>query len=159
MTLHADAAIEFAFLSVPVLPLSPVPALEIVELGSGDEPLLQRFFEENPDYFIAVQGAPAAGTEAHKEIHDELASGWNFTKKWVLGYRAGDGPLAAMVNVTTDMLASGVWHIGLFIVATPRRGSGEAHVLISGIEQWAPTHGAEWLRLGVVQGNARAERF
>jgi GNAT superfamily N-acetyltransferase len=141
------------------LPPSPIPTLEVVELGSGDEPLLQQFFEANPDYFIAVQGVPAASTEAHEEIHDELPPGWQFTRKWVLGYKSPDGSLAAMANVTTDMLAVGVWHIGLFMVATSRHGSGDAHVLISGLERWAADHGAEWLRLGVVQGNARAERF
>ena len=64
-----------------------------------------------------------------------------------------------MASITTDMLAKGVWHIGLFMMATSRRGSGDAHLLISGIEHWAAGHGAEWLRLGVVQGNVRAERF
>ena len=45
------------------------------------------------------------------------------------------------------------------MVATSRQGSGDAHLLISGLERWAAAYGAGWLRLGVVQGNARAERF
>ncbi len=31
--------------------------------------------------------------------------------------------------------------------------------LYRGLESWAASHGATWLRLGVVRGNARAERF
>jgi GNAT superfamily N-acetyltransferase len=167
MTLHTDQRTTRGFVARhlvqskhPVaLPPSPIPELEIFELGSGDEPLLQQFFEASPDYFLAVQGVPAASTEAHEEIHDELPPGWQFTKKWLLGYKAPDGSLAAMANITSDMLAVGVWHIGLFMVATPRYGSGDAYLLISGIEQWAAGHEAEWLRLGVAQGNAHAERF
>jgi ribosomal protein S18 acetylase RimI-like enzyme len=30
---------------------------------------------------------------------------------------------------------------------------------MSGLESWAISNGAGWLRLGVVKGNARAERF
>jgi GNAT superfamily N-acetyltransferase len=67
--------------------------------------------------------------------------------------------MVAMANVVTDLLATGVWHIGLFIVATARHGCGEARVLYRGLEDWARSHGAAWMRLGVVRGNARAERF
>jgi predicted GNAT superfamily acetyltransferase len=61
--------------------------------------------------------------------------------------------------VITDLLAAHVWHIGLFIVASARHGNGDARRLHDGLEQWARDHGTHWLRLGVVQGNARAERF
>jgi hypothetical protein len=64
-----------------------------------------------------------------------------------------------MANVVEDLLASGVWHIGTFIVATSRHGTGDAQALYRGLEQWASANGANWLRLGVVTGNTRAERF
>jgi GNAT superfamily N-acetyltransferase len=106
-----------------------------------------------------VYGEPAGPQEAHDEIHGELPAGWSFTKKWLIGYLDPAGALAAMANVTTDLLADGVWHIGLFMVDHARRGSGDAHTLHRGLEAWAKAHGARWLRLGVVQGNARAEAF
>ena len=68
------------------LPPSPIPGVRVVELGSGNEPLLQGFFDANPEYFLITQGEPAAPTEAHEEIHGELSAGWSFTKKWVIGY-------------------------------------------------------------------------
>lgn len=145
--------------SAPSLPPSPLAMLRTIELGSDDEPLLQRFFAENPAYFIAVHGEPAADNEAHEEIHGVPPAAWSFTKKWLVGYVDGAGSLVAMANVITDLLAQGVWHIGLFIVATSRHGSGDAQRLHHGLERWASGHGARWLRLGVVQGNARAERF
>jgi predicted GNAT superfamily acetyltransferase len=67
--------------------------------------------------------------------------------------------LVAMANIISDLLAPGVWHIGLFVVATSRHGTGDAQTLHHGLETWAIANGAHWLRLGVVQGNARAERF
>jgi GNAT superfamily N-acetyltransferase len=141
------------------LPASPVPGLRTIELTPDHEPLLQRFFESNPQYFLAVNGEPAGPGEAHEEIHGQPPAEYGFTKKWLVGYVDAQGSLAAMANVITDLLAPGVWHIGLFIVATSRHGTGEAQVLHRGLETWALANHATWLRLGVVQGNARAERF
>ena len=141
------------------LPRSPIPGLRTIEITSVDEPTLQRFFEANPHYFVAVQGEPAAANEAHEEIHGELPPGWSYTKKWLVGYRDSEDSLQAMANVVSDLLAPGVWHIGLFIVATSRYGTGNAQALYRGLETWAAANGANWLRLGVVQGNVRAERF
>jgi hypothetical protein len=107
----------------PSLPPSPLAALRTIELGADDEPLLQRFFDENPAYFIAVHGEPAAAGEAHEEIHGLPPAGWSFSKKWLVGYVDGAGSLVAVANVITDLLAPGVWHIGLFIVATSRHAA------------------------------------
>jgi GNAT superfamily N-acetyltransferase len=143
----------------PSLPLSPIATLRTVELGLDDEALLQRFFDDNPAYFNAVHGEPANPKEALEEIQAQPPAGWSFTKKWMIGYVDPSGSLAAMAIVVTDLLAPGVWQIGLFIVATVRHGSGDAQRLHQGLERWALNHGARWLRLGVVRGNARAERF
>jgi GNAT superfamily N-acetyltransferase len=141
------------------LPSSPIPNLRIIEPTSIEEPLLQHFFEANPQYFLAVNGEPAGPNEAHEEIHGELPSGWGFTKKWLIGYVDAQNELIAMANIISDLLSPGVWHIGLFVVATSRHGSGDAQTIYRGLETWAKENGAHWLRLGVVQGNARAEHF
>ncbi len=141
------------------LPQSPIHNLRIIELTSEHEPLLQNFFEANPEYFLAVQGEPANPNEAHEEIHGQLPEGWNFTKNWVIGYLDESGSLAAMANIISDSLASGVWHIGLFMVATSLHGTGISKVLYRGLESWAMSNGANWLRIGVVKGNLRAEHF
>ena len=46
------------------LPSSPIPSLRTVELTSAYEPVLQRFFEANPQYFLAVYGERAGPNEA-----------------------------------------------------------------------------------------------
>jgi hypothetical protein len=38
-------------------------------------------------------------------------------------------------------------------------GGGAAHDLYKQLESWMRTNGARWSRLGVVEGNRRAERF
>jgi len=128
-------------------------------LGAAEVPLLQRFFERNAGYFIAVNGEPAGSGEASEEVHGELPAGWPFTRKWVVGIVGADGELVAMVNVVSDLLTRGVWHIGLFMVASERWGQGAGQALLRRLEAWARAGGATWLRLGVVEGNARAERF
>ena len=126
--------------------------------------MLQRFFDANPQYFFAVHGEPARANEAHEEIHGGLPPGWRFTKKWLVGYVDTESNLVAMANIVSDLLAPGVWHIGLFIVATSRfssarHGNGDARTIYRGLETWVIESGAHWLRLGVVEGNTRAERF
>lgn len=141
------------------LPPSPISGVRVVELGAGCEPLLQAFFDANPEYFLAIQGKAAAPAVAHEEIHGELPTGWSFTKKWVIGYVEPSGALIAMANLISDIFAPGVWNISTFIVATKRHGTGEAQLLYQSIERWAMASGAKWLRLGVVMGNSRGERF
>src|SRR5437764_54594 len=111
------------------LPHSALPVLTAIELTAGSEALLQRFFDENPLYFVAVNGEPAGPDEAHDEIHGALPPGWPYTKKWVIGWQTSSGTLAAMATVITDLLARSVWHIGTFIVATSRHGTGDAQAL------------------------------
>ncbi|HET7730987.1 MAG TPA: GNAT family N-acetyltransferase [Usitatibacter sp.] len=126
------------------------------ELAAGDIPRMQRFFEENARYFHAISGAPAPATEGHDEFHSLPPPEWPMGRKWSLGFDAG-GELAGLATLVADLFAAGVWHIGLFMVAEPRWGSGGP--LYRDLEAWMLRQGARWLRLGVVAGNGRAERF
>ena len=134
-------------------------AFHAIELCPEDVPQLQRFFDLNPEYFLAVSGQAPSPHEAHDEIHGSLPEGWPFTKKWIIGFLDERDSLVAMANVVSDLLAPGIWHIGLFIVATRLHGDGAAYLLYAHLEAWTKGRGAQWMRLGVVQGNARAERF
>ena len=146
-------------LQMTTLPPSPSPDLHTIELTPEREAQLQRFFEANPEYYEIYYGEPPGPREAHEEIHGELPAGWSFTRKWLIGYLDSAGEMVAMANVVSDLLAPRVWHIGFLVIATARHGTGLAQALYDGLERWAVESGAEWLRLGVVAGNARAERF
>ena len=87
-----------------------------IEIVADAVPLLQRFFDANPDYFLAVNGEIAGVGEAHEEVHGSLPAGWPFTRKWVVGLVDSNGELVAMLNVVSDLLAAGIWHVGLFMV-------------------------------------------
>jgi len=130
-----------------------------VVLDDDDIPRLQRFFECNPDYFRSVNGEMPAADEAYRELHSTLPDGWSFSWQRSIAFVDGRDDVVAVASVVADLLASGVWHIGLFIVATPLHGTGAARSLYEALERFAATSGARWLRLGVVVGNARAEHF
>ncbi|WP_338570149.1 GNAT family N-acetyltransferase [Pseudomonas canadensis] len=141
------------------LPACSVVGIQVVELGDRDEVELQRFFERAPDYFIAVNGEPATSTEAHEELQGQLPAGWACSRMYWLGYRDLENQLVAVVNIAADLLAVGVWHIGLLLVDARLHGTGLAQRLHADLEAWAAGNGAQWLRLTVVIGNAKAERF
>ena len=143
----------------PSTSLFEVDGYRAVELSAVDVARLQAMFESNPEYFLAVNGRPALPTEADEEVHGQVPAGWSYTKKWVIGFVDASDALIAVANVVSDLLAVSVWHIGLYLVATRLHGTGVAHVLYRGLEAWTRREGASWLRLGVVAGNARAERF
>lgn len=141
------------------LPGCAIEGIRVVELLGHDEAELQRFFERAPDYFIAVNGEPATSTEAREELQGQLPPGWRCRRMYWLGYRDAEDQLVAVVNIAADVLADGVWHIGLLLVDTRLHGSGLAQRLHVDLEAWAVENGAQWLRLTVVVGNTRAERF
>lgn len=143
-------------------PLFAAGPLAARELLAADVPALQRFFDANPAYFESVHGEPAQADEAQLEFDDLPPPGLAFGRKWMLriddeGHAAGE--LVAMASLFEDFIAAGVWHLGLFIVASDRHGSGQARALYAALERWVAAQGGRWLRLGVVQGNERALRF
>jgi GNAT superfamily N-acetyltransferase len=129
-------------------------------LGTADVVELQRFFDANPEYFLTVQGEPPRPDEAERELADVPPAGMPYREMLLIGFvDDASGDLAGMATIVGDFIADHVWHIGLFIVASALHGSGAAHVLYRKLEQWMVDRGARWIRLGVVQGNAKAERF
>ena len=141
------------------LPPSPIASLSTIELALDKAPQLQEFFDSSEAYFLATSGEAAAPNEALKEIASRVPQDWGHTKKWAVGYVDHRDALVAMAKVITDLLANSVFHIGTFIGATNRHGSGDAQILYAGLERWSHDNGAAWMRLGVVSGNTRAERF
>ena len=134
-------------------------AFRALEMTAADIPALQRFFEANPEYHRDVTGEPPGPDEAQKEFDLALPAGWPFEKRWLLKLVDSDGAMIGIVDLISNLFVSGVWHVGLFMVATSLHGGGAARALYDALEAWMRERGARWLRLGVVVGNSRAERF
>src|SRR4029077_19431968 len=113
----------------------------------------------NPEFFVEVTGAPPRSDEAKREFEDRPRAGVPYKRVYILGFLDSSGQMVAMASVLSDLLARNVWHISFFIVATMLHGTGTAKLLYEGAEKWAKDEGASWLRLGVVVGNLKAERF
>ena len=130
-------------------------------LGAADVDALQRFFAANPEYFQTVNGEPPRADEAAHELADVPPAGMPYREMVLVGFAGDDAPaeLVGMASVVSDLIAAHVWHIGLFIVASGLHGSGAAQAMYRALERWMRESGAEWIRLGVVAGNAKAERF
>jgi GNAT superfamily N-acetyltransferase len=139
--------------------LFDVGAVGAWALTASDLPVLQDFFVANPDYFLAVNGMPPRADEAKQEFEDRPPAEMPFDQIHVVGFFDSAGRLIAMASVIVNLLAEGVWHIGLFIVASSLHGTGTAASLYTGLEGWMQRQGARWVRLGAVAGNVRAERF
>lgn len=129
------------------------------EMTRDEIPRLQAFLEANPEYYLAVGDAPPAPDEAQGEFDHLPPADWPQGRMRVLRFDDTQGRMIAMANVVSDLLVTGVWHVGLFIVATALRGSGIAHALYGALEAWMQRSGAQWIRLGVVVGNVSGERF
>ena len=128
-------------------------------LGEEDVAALQAFFDANPAYFEAVNGQPAGPGEARAEFDEQPPAGMPFERRQLVKFVDAGGQWVAMAGVLGGFLAAGVWHIGLYIVATRLHGSGAAGALYAALETWMRDQGARTLRLGVALGNTRAERF
>jgi GNAT superfamily N-acetyltransferase len=128
------------------------------ELGAHEVPLLQALFDANPAYFQAVNGRPPNPDEAQVEFDERPPPHLPFTRCWFLGLFEGDA-LQGVAVVVQDLGVPGVWHVALFLLASALHGSGTAAETWHAMEAWMRLDGAQWLRLGVVAGNARAERF
>jgi GNAT superfamily N-acetyltransferase len=134
-------------------------SLRATEMREADVPRLQAFLEANPEYDLAVNGKPPGPNAAREEFDSRPPPDLRYDRRWLLQVDDESGTMVAIADVVANLLAPGVWHIGLLIVATRLRGTGAAHAIYAALEQWIRDGGAKWIRLGVVAGNTRAERF
>jgi GrpB-like predicted nucleotidyltransferase (UPF0157 family) len=129
------------------------------ELAEADLPRLQAFYDANPEYFLTINGSPPAPDAARADFDDRPPPHLPYGRRWFAGLFEHGGPMVGVAEVVADLGAEGVWHVGLFLVATRLHGGGAAQELYAALEGWTAREGARWLRLGVVAGNVRAERF
>jgi GNAT superfamily N-acetyltransferase len=129
------------------------------EMDAGDLLVLQQFLEENPEYHLAVEGQPPGPAAAQEAFDAAPPADWPFDKKWLMRVSDADGRMIGLIDLIENLFVDGVWHVGLFIIATHLHGRGTAPGLYRALEAWLREQDCRWVRLGIVQGNLRAERF
>ena len=129
------------------------------QVSTAALPEVQRFLEANPEYYLRVAGEPPGPDAAKEELEALPPSEWDFERKSLLAFRDASGAIIGVAETVANLFAAGVWHIGLFIIATRLHGSGAAQLWYGALESWMRSQGGEWIRLGVAQGNTQAERF
>lgn len=131
----------------------------VLAMWAAEVPELQRFFEANPEYFHTVGDQAPGPAEAQQEFEDRPPAEFTYSRHQTALIRDTQGQLSGVYVISWDLFVAGVCHIGLFLIATALHGQGAAQELSAGLEALARGQGCRWLRLGVVVGNARAERF
>lgn len=123
-------------------------------------PELQAFYEANPGYWLMVHGVPPLPNEAETDFDTTPPAEmhWRELHDWLIRDRATNR-IVGEISAASDLPAPGVMHLGFFIVEDAQRATGFAHELYRSYEGWAIAQGARWLRLGVVERNARGRRF
>jgi GNAT superfamily N-acetyltransferase len=143
-------------------PIFTIADADIWTATEIDRPAISTFCLKNPEYDLFLTGQmPEADAWVEDFLTDLPPKTFNWTTTLKLIARSHQDPdiVAAVIDVTQDMIAPGVGHIGLFQVATALHGTGFAHTLYEGLEDWLASRGMDVLRLGVLEGNPRGMAF
>ena len=141
-------------------PLWPGAAWTAVEADVSIAAELHAFYEVNAAYWHLTHGRGPAPNEAEAGFDARPPADISYTALpiWLIR-EAGTGSILGEVAVATDLPAQGVMHLGFFLIASERHGTSLAKEVYCAYEAWAIQRGARWLRLGVVECNARASAF
>jgi RimJ/RimL family protein N-acetyltransferase len=130
-----------------------------VQAGECDLAALEAFFRESSGYYESVEGRPADASDGTEFLHALPPPDFSYRDHYSLLLRDAQGRIDGLMNLATDLPAAGVWHLGFFIIANRLHGTGFAQRAHAVYEHWARSCGVDWLRLGVVTQNLRAQRF
>ena len=133
--------------------------VRIVVLAAADIPAIQRLYEANPEYSLLVMGQPPKPNDAHDDFHDLPPTDIPLREQWMWGFVDSRDELIGVAGIVADLFAPTVWHIGYFMIETKQHGAGLARAIYDASEAYIRDQGAVWLRLGIVVGNERAEKF
>ena len=106
-----------------VFKAGPVRAIEMRE---EDLPRLQSFLEANPEYSLIVEDEAPRPTAARTLWDARPPHEWPFREKRIVLFTDGMGDVVGVADMIVDLFVPGVWHIGLFVVATRLHGTDGA---------------------------------
>jgi RimJ/RimL family protein N-acetyltransferase len=121
---------------------------------------IQAFNDANPEYWLLTHGYPPPADDAEKafDVHPPPDMSYR-ADLWYLVRDRCSQAIVGQVALVIDLMAEHVWHLGFFMVATRLHGTGLAARVHGAWKAWAQREGARWLRLNVVEVNARGHAF
>jgi GNAT superfamily N-acetyltransferase len=133
---------------------------QALDTTDADIPAVQIFWQDSPEYLLQVEGHAPRASEGADFVRDrDLPPGFSCTRQHNYTYADAHGAVDGLGAMAIDLLAPGVWHLGLFVAATRLHGSDWAAQAYEATEAWAQAGGARWMRLGVVLANPRGHAF
>jgi RimJ/RimL family protein N-acetyltransferase len=130
-----------------------------LEVGAEQVPQVQALFDANPAYFELICGRKPLPDEAQTEFVERPPAHLSYGHFWMIGLHDQGGEMVGVSLVVADQVLPGVWHVALFFIAQALHGQGAAAECFRALQAWIKAQGAQWLRLNVMVGNSRAERF
>ncbi len=138
-------------LDAPIV--APLVARALIE--SDAEPI-QAMFESDPAYFELTQGAPPGPAELQSLVTALPPDGdRGYEDKFLFILLDGE-EVAGVVDLIRDYPTAATWYLGLVFLTPTQRGRGRGRAVLRGLYSWISAQGGTALRLGVVEGNARA---
>ncbi len=129
------------------------------ELNDDDIPRLQHFYSSNPEFFLMANGMPVRDDEAQREFDELPPAEIPFNQRYIIGFFDCNNNLIGVTIILSDFLAPRVWQISFFMVATSLHATGIANMVYSQLEKWIALNSTNWIRLGIIVNNHKAERF
>ena len=130
----------------------------LIALTPDDVPDVQALLERSADYSELVMGLPPGPAEA-QSLYIDLPEGKGYEDKLLLGVFTTERRLVGVFDAIRDYPELGEWWIGLLLLEPKQRSQGLGERTYQVFERWAGTHGAQGIRLAVLEQNTRAERF
>ena len=103
-------------------------------LSKEDIPAVQKFFNDNPDFFIASTGQAPKENEA-EILFNKIPEGKTTEDKfWLAIFDNDNNNIVAFVDLIQNYKIENQWTIGLYIVSKNYRGQGIATKLLNDLE-------------------------
>lgn len=131
--------------------LPKIPNFDVRALEERDAAPLQALFDEDPEYFLGMNGReiPVA------EIRAAIPPGRSRDDKFLFVIERA-GRLAGMIDLIRGYPEPATWHLGFLFIAKAFRAAGLGRTTLRALYDHVGAQGAKVLRLGVVEANARA---
>lgn len=129
--------------------------ISIERTNSAHEAIVQRIFEQTPEFFLRTDHSVVLPGFANREMNDcppKEKQSSSYEKVFCLAYL--DGQPIGVIDIHRDHPASGVSYIGLLLIEGPQHNRGLGRAVYQAAERFiASTLKSSSIRLGVSRDN------